>query len=172
MKYILILIITLSLLGCAEKKAVFTGIQNETSSQNSEVDEKIVDNNALRFTGYLEDNLYQISLKIMDEEVKISKAKTYENMLKYIGNIKEHLKSSVDIIDRYEKRSPDTDYQRYIKYVRCTYNSLTSSYLFMETSVQKQIDTKSKNIKKFKDNLRNDTGSYLIELMKECEKIK
>ncbi len=164
-----LIIITVS--GCAEKISVDYNIKNEITRKTAETDKEIVDNNTVRFYVYLEDNLYQISLKIMKHEAAISKAGSYNVILENINAIKNYLNESMEVINRYEKRSNDTKYQKHIGYVRCTYKNLQKSYLFMESEVKNELEKNSKNnINKFKDKMRNNVSELFINNMQDCKK--
>ena len=88
--------------GCA-KNSAFT-IKNESSSKTAKVNNKKVDNRVERYKHYLEDNLYLINLEIMNDEIEITKSKSYKRMLKYIASIKTKLDKCFAVIERYRKR--------------------------------------------------------------------
>lgn len=168
-KLTFVLLFVISIVGCnVANKNIKQNIDNNKQSNGI-----IVDNNSIRFTKYLEDNLFQISLKIMEEEKNISDSKNYDDMLKAIINIKNYLTESFELIDRYEKRSKDTKYQKYISYVRCIYNNIKSSYLFMESVINSEKEIKYYNsIEKFKNKMRKDTSDLFLKSMGECEKLR
>ena len=158
-------------LSCAKNNA-YT-IKNESSSKTAKVDKKKVDNRVERYKHYLEDNLYLISLEIMQDEIEITKSNSYKRMLKYVASIKTKLAKSFAVIERYRKRSDDAEYQKHIAYVNCTYISIAASYDYMEFVIKKEQKKQTiKDLDKFKDKLRANTSKLFMKDMKKCEKIR
>lgn len=158
-------------IGCANYTAF--NIQNESNSKTAKVDSKDVDNTDEKYKHNLEDKLYRLSTLIMKDEVKISKSKSTNDILKYIENIKTNLDKSFDIIKEYSKKSKNKSYQQYIKYVRCTYKAIYKSYDKMESFIEdNQGDYSKKQMNQLKDKMRSDTSKFFMKNMKKCEKIR
>ena len=144
--------------GCA-KNSAFT-IKNESSSKTAKVNNKKVDNRVERY-------------KIMNDEIEITKSKSYKRMLKYTASIKTKLDKCFAVIERYRKRSDDEGYQKHIAYVNCTYVSIAASYDYMESFIKKEQEKQTiKDLNEFKDKLRSNASKLLMKDMEKCEKIR
>lgn len=172
MKKIFAIILTIFLTVSCAKNSAFT-IKNESSSKTAKVNNKKVDNRVERYKHYLEDNLYLINLEIMNDEIEITKSKSYKRMLKYIASIKTKLDKCFAVIERYRKRSDDEGYQKHIAYVNCTYVSIAASYDYMESFIKKEQEKQTiKDLNEFKDKLRSNASKLLMKDMEKCEKIR
>ena len=109
----------------------------------------------------------------MEDEAEIAKALSYKRMLRYIGYIKKELDKSLEIIDEYNEKSDNAEYQKHIEYVKCTYLVTKSSYLYMESVIKSEQENQYiKYLDKFREKLRNDTAAIFLKDMEKCEKIR
>ena len=94
-------------------------------------------------------------------------------MVRFIGYIKKELDKSLEIIDEYQKKSDNAEYQNHIEYVKCTYLVTKSSYLYMESVIKSEQENQYiKYLDKFKEKLRNNTAAIFLKDMEKCEQIK
>ena len=93
--------------------------------------------------------------------------------MRFIGYIKKELYKSLEIIDEYQKKSDNAEYQSHIEYVKCTYLVTKSSYLYMESVIKSEQENQYiKYLDKFKEKLRNNTAAIFLKDMEKCEQIK
>lgn len=173
MKYLSVFVCLILFSSCAAKNNGASFLQQESTSTDTVAEHTETDNNIEKYKYQLEDKLYLISKDIMEDETEIAKALSYKRMVRFIGYIQKELDKSIKIIDEYQKKSDDTEYQKHIEYVKCTYLVTKSSYLYMEAVIKSEQENQYiKYLDKFKEKLRNDTAAIFLKDMEKCEKIR
>ena len=173
MKYLSIFVCTILLISCAAKNNKPSFLQQESTSTDTMAEHTETDNNLEKYKYQLEDKLYLISKKIIENEAEIAKALSYKRMVRFIGYIKKELDKSLEIIDEYQKKSDNIEYQKHIEYVKCTYLVTKSSYLYMEAVIKSEQENQYiKYLDKFREKLRNNTAAIFLKDMEKCEKIR
>ncbi len=148
-------------------------MQHESKSTDIKAEYTETDNNIEKYKYQLEDKLFLITKNIMEDEKEITKAISYKRMVRFIGYIKKELDKSLEIIDEYQKKSDNAEYQNHIEYVKCTYLVTKSSYLYMESVIKSEQENQYiKYLDKFKEKLRNNTAAIFLKDMEKCEQIK
>ena len=160
MKYLSVFACFIFLASCAANNTT-SFLQHESTSTDTVAEHAETDNNIEKYK-------YQ-----MEDEAEIAKALSYKRMLRFIGYIKKELDKSLDIIDDYQKKSDNAEYQKHIEYVKCTYLVTKSSYLYMESVIKSEQENQYiKYLDKFREKLRNDTAAIFLKDMEKCEKIR
>ena len=148
-------------------------LQHESKSTDIKAEYTETENNIEKYKYQLEDKLFLITKNIMEDEKEITKALSYKRMVRFIGYIKKELDKSLEIIDEYQKKSDNAEYQSHIEYVKCTYLVTKSSYLYMESVIKSEQENQYiKYLDKFKEKLRNNTAAIFLKDMEKCEQIK
>ena len=173
MKCLSIFVCLILLSSCAAKNNKSSFLQHESTSTDTMAEQTETDNNIEKYKYQLDDKLFLISKNIMEDEAEIAKALSYKGMVCFIGCIKKELDKSLEIIDEYQKKSDNADYQKHIEYVKCTYLVTKSSYLYMESVIKSEQENQYiKYLDKFKEKLRIDTAAIFLKNMEKCEQIK
>lgn len=173
MKYVSVFVCFIILSSCAAKNNESSFLQQKSTSTNTVAGHTETDNNIEKYKYQLEDRLFLISKNIMKDEAEIAKALSYKKMVRFIGDIKKELDKSLEIIDEYQKKSNNAEYQKHIEYVKCTYIVTKSSYLYMESVIKSEQENQYiKYLDKFKEKLRNDMAAVFLKDMEKCEEIR
>lgn len=172
MKYLSVFICFIFLVSCAASNTS-SFLQHESTSTDTVAEHAETDNNIEKYKYQLEDKLFIISKNIMENEAEIAKSLSYKRMLRFIGYIQKELDKSLDIIDKYQKKSNDAEYQKHIEYVKCSYLVTKSSYLYMESVIKSEQENQYiKYLDEFREKLRTDTAAIFLKDMEKCEKIR
>ena len=128
MKYLSVSACFIVLSSCAAKNNTASFLQHESKSTDIKAEYTETENNIEKYKYQLEDKLFLITKNIMEDEKEITKALSYKRMVRFIGYIKKELDKSLEIIDEYQKKSDNAEYQSHIEYVKCTYLVLICSH--------------------------------------------
>ncbi len=173
MKCLSIFVCLILLSSCVVKNNESSFLQHESTITDTVAEQTETDNNIEKYKYQLDDKLFLISKNIMEDETEIAKALSYKRIVRFIGYIKKELDKSLEIIDEYQKKSDNAEYQKHIEYVKCTYLVTKSSYLYMESVIKSEQEHQYiKYLDKFKEKLRNDTAAIFLKDMEKCEQIK